>query len=57
MIYDDEHGAAFDEAEEQEIYWDLFCGGKRPRVQHPDEWEMENKRQDDEDKARVGYER
>ena len=47
--------------EDREIYWDLFCEGKRPRdltpdsVQHPDEYSQEKK--PDEEKARTGYER
>ncbi len=57
MIYDDERNAAFDEQEEQEIYWDLFCGGKRPRVLNPDEWNLMNGQKPDEDKDKIGYER
>ena len=49
--------------EDREIYWDLFCEGKRPRdltpdsVQHPDEYGQEQARETDEEKARTGYER
>lgn len=49
--------------EDREIYWDLFCEGKRPRdltpdsVQHPDEYGQEQARKTDEEKAALAYER
>jgi hypothetical protein len=57
MIYDDDRIAAFDEDEEREIYWDLFCGGKRPRVLNIDEWNLMNEQKPDEDKDKIDYER
>lgn len=60
-----------DEIMEQEIYWDLFCGGERPtilnpddfklpkataRVVSPDEWNLIQQTMTDEEKAIIAYE-
>ena len=49
-------------AEDREIYLDLFCEGRRPRVltperaQHPEEYKLLNRQQSDEEKAVLAYE-